>query len=304
MSKKCKRSVKACKMSLNFMLFTSYMKSIFIYSIFCFLLLAFSCSDYENDEFEEIAKIAIREVGNQLLLANQDSTSLVAPVKNIELAKYRLAFQNKLSFNPDSLVSIITYNFEKSELPRLYRVEVKQCEDGEVAYSYQKSANQDKTIVPCSGRVLPFACYYVEVRFINKSNSKYPIEYILFVLGAVIAVFLLFFLIRKKNSTQKIQESYIEIGRFKFYETQNKLIKEAVEISLSKKESELLAILVSSPNTVVTRDELTKRVWEDNGVIVGRSLDTFISKLRKKFKNDDSIKLTNVHGVGYKLEVF
>jgi len=46
-----------------------------------------------------------------------------------------------------------------------------------------------------------------------------------------------------------------------------------------------------------------KKVWEDNGVFVGRSLDTYISKLRKKLKDDDSIKLTNVHGVGYKLEV-
>jgi len=44
-------------------------------------------------------------------------------------------------------------------------------------------------------------------------------------------------------------------------------------------------------------------VWEDNGVIVGRSLDTYISKLRKKLKDDASIKLINVHGVGYKLEI-
>jgi DNA-binding response OmpR family regulator len=46
-----------------------------------------------------------------------------------------------------------------------------------------------------------------------------------------------------------------------------------------------------------------KRVWEDNGVFVGRSLDTYISKLRKKLLADDAIKLTNIHGVGYKLEI-
>ena len=80
-------------------------------------------------------------------------------------------------------------------------------------------------------------------------------------------------------------------------------MKEAIEINLSKKECELLAIFIAKPNQIIKRDELTKKVWEDNGVFVGRSLDTYISKLRKKLKDDTSIKLTNVHGIGYKLEI-
>ncbi|MGB1041616.1 MAG: helix-turn-helix domain-containing protein, partial [Flavobacteriales bacterium] len=62
-------------------------------------------------------------------------------------------------------------------------------------------------------------------------------------------------------------------------------------------------IFAESPNQIVKREELTKRVWEDNGVFVGRSLDTYVSKLRKKLNSDESIKLTNVHGIGYKLEI-
>jgi DNA-binding response OmpR family regulator len=80
-------------------------------------------------------------------------------------------------------------------------------------------------------------------------------------------------------------------------------VKKAKEISLSKKECELLAIFIANPNQIIKRDELMKRVWEDHGVVVGRSLDTYISKLRKILKEDDTIKITNVHGVGYKLEV-
>ncbi|MBV1924661.1 MAG: winged helix-turn-helix domain-containing protein, partial [Flavobacteriaceae bacterium] len=113
-------------------------------------------------------------------------------------------------------------------------------------------------------------------------------------------------LLFKKKQLSKTQEgdsNYALIGLYKFYPEQNKLIKEALEISLSKKECELLAIFVAQPNQIIKRDELTKRVWEDKGVIVGRSLDTYISKLRKKLNEDDSIKLTNVHGVGYKLEI-
>ena len=100
-----------------------------------------------------------------------------------------------------------------------------------------------------------------------------------------------------KNEKQAI------LGSFIFYPEQNKLMQKAKEITLSKKECELLEIFVANENLVVKREDLTKQVWEDNGVIVGRSLDTYISKLRKKLQEDTSIKLTNIHGVGYKLEV-
>ncbi|QTD36251.1 winged helix-turn-helix transcriptional regulator [Polaribacter batillariae] len=90
---------------------------------------------------------------------------------------------------------------------------------------------------------------------------------------------------------------------FQFFPEQHKLVKKSAEISLSKKECELLKIFVANSNKVIKREELTKKVWEDNGVFVGRSLDTYVSKLRKILKEDESIKLINVHGVGYKLEM-
>ena len=110
----------------------------------------------------------------------------------------------------------------------------------------------------------------------------------------------------KRKIRQKLYETNVDstkIGLFQFYPEQNKLVKQATEISLSKKECELLAIFAANPNQIIKRDELTKKVWEDNGVFVGRSLDTYISKLRKKLKEDTSIKIINIHGVGYKLEL-
>ncbi|NBP70070.1 MAG: winged helix family transcriptional regulator [Cytophagia bacterium] len=56
-------------------------------------------------------------------------------------------------------------------------------------------------------------------------------------------------------------------------------------------------------NEPITRDQLLKEGWEDEGVIVGRSLDVFISKLRKKLIKDPKVQITNIHGIGYKLEV-
>ncbi|WP_246431395.1 helix-turn-helix domain-containing protein [Winogradskyella flava] len=284
-------------------------KSIFSFAYFAVVLFFFlivSCSIEENDEFTERVKISLREVGNQLLLSDQDSTSLILPVIALEQSKYSLSFQSELSFQPDDLVSIVHKNFRKSELPKHYRVEVVQCTDSEVAYSYQMSVDEESTIIPCMSRVLPKNCYTIEVRFIRRASSllgKTTIAYIMFF--SVLILFAVIIYKRKKSETKDQSNSgdYIKIGSFQFYAGQNKLIKEAVEISLSKKECELLEIFVANPNQIIKRDELTKRVWEDQGVFVGRSLDTYISKLRKKLKEDDAIKLTNIHGVGYKLEI-
>jgi DNA-binding response OmpR family regulator len=80
------------------------------------------------------------------------------------------------------------------------------------------------------------------------------------------------------------------------------LLIKGEKIAITRKECELLVIFAANLNQIVTREELTKKVWEDNNVFVGRSLDTFISRLRGKLKSDDSIKISNVHGVGYKME--
>lgn len=282
-------------------------------NIFSFLALAIilfttwllSGSGDQHEEFSERVKISLRDVGHQILLSNQDSTSLVLPVVALEKSKYKLSFQQQLSFEPSSLVSIVERSFQKSALPEYYRVEVIQCKDQEVAYSYEMSAEEENTIIPCAGRFLPKNCYTIEVRFTDSTASVFSKQTLLYILIFIVFVPLAFGFYKRKqaNIAEESNSTYAAIGSFQFYPEQNKLVKEAIEISLSKKECELLAIFVANPNQIIKRDELTKKVWEDKGVFVGRSLDTYISKLRKKLKADDSIKLINVHGVGYKLEI-
>lgn len=261
-------------------------------------------SDDQTQGNTEKIKIAMRDVGHQLLLSHQDSTSLVLPVIKINKSTYELSFQKDVSFMPNDLVSILKKNFQKSGLPEYYRVEVIQCADNEVAYSYQISANKENTIIPCAGRQFPENCYLIFVHFtsVTASYSNKTLYFILALSGFLLIV--LGFVKRKPiKMPHDNNEQYTTIGSFQFYPEQNKLVKKAKEISLSKKECELLEIFVAHPNQIIKRDELMKKVWEDNGVFVGRSLDTYISKLRKKLKDDTSIKITNVHGVGYKLEV-
>ncbi|MBT8195742.1 MAG: winged helix-turn-helix domain-containing protein, partial [Bacteroidia bacterium] len=67
------------------------------------------------------------------------------------------------------------------------------------------------------------------------------------------------------------------------------------------KEADLLLLLYNSANTTVERETILIRVWGNDGDYVGRIMDVFISKLRKKLEADTSVKIVNIRGIGYKL---
>ena len=268
----------------------------------------YTTKETEDEDFSERVKISLREVGHQLLLSNQDTTSLVLPIKEKTKFKYEIAFQKKLTIQPDSLVRIIQKSIQKAALPKYYRVEVYPCAIDEVVYSFEVFHKKENDIIPCRGRELPSACYLIDLKFIEKSGVNKVLVWWSIFIFLLLIIMLEVFLFKKRgkenaNTSKIVAEEYTKIGSFYFYQDQNKLVKQTDEIILSKKECELLAIFAAQPNQIIKRETLTKKVWEDNGVIVGRSLDTYISKLRKKLKDDTSIKITNVHGVGYKLEL-
>lgn len=271
-----------------------------------FFILSCSTQNEENIDFSERVKINLRAVGNQLLLVNKDSTSLILPITEIDDFKFQLSFENQLFIEPNTLVESLKKVFEKEGFSENYRVEVVQFLSKEVAYSYEINAETEKTIIPCAGRFLPKNKYLIQVKFLDKTSSSfnYSILFCIFI-PLLLGVFYWKNLDKKKPKSLIVNNDLNAtiLGRFQFYPEQNKLVKEAIEINLSKKECELLEIFVANPNQIIKREELTKKVWEDNGVFVGRSLDTYISKLRKKLKDDENIKLTNAHGVGYKLEL-
>ena len=282
--------------------------SILLLIIIAFLIWFLTTPNKQQKDFSERTKISLRQIGNQLLLAQKDTTSLILPVIKTEDWKYKISFEKELSILPNTLASVVKTNLKQDFYPKNYRISVLHCSNDEVAYSFEINLEEEKTIIPCAGRLLPENCYYIYVNFLEKETNsvlKKGFLYILILLAFLILRNLFFGkknveLILEKNENQ---EKTIELGSFYFYPEQNKLVQKTAEIALSKKECELLEIFVANPNQIIKREELTKKVWEDNGFFVGRSLDTYISKLRKKLKEDDSIKLINIHGVGYKLEI-
>jgi DNA-binding response OmpR family regulator len=103
--------------------------------------------------------------------------------------------------------------------------------------------------------------------------------------------------------TQADKQSFHQFGNC-LLDTTNQTLQVADQlIQLTQKEARLLQIFATYPNQLIARDTIQKAIWEDDGYFVGRSMDVFISRLRKMLKPDAHLKIINVHGTGYKLEV-
>lgn len=73
--------------------------------------------------------------------------------------------------------------------------------------------------------------------------------------------------------------------------------------TLTQKEADVLKLLCSNTHRILKREEILKLIWGDDDYFMGRSLDVFISRLRKYLKNDPQVQIANYHGVGFRLEV-
>jgi len=93
------------------------------------------------------------------------------------------------------------------------------------------------------------------------------------------------------------------IGKFVF-DPENRLLKDSnLEVKLTTKENDLLKLLNKNSNSILDRNYALKKIWGDDSYFNGRSMDVYITKLRKHLKPDPSIQIINEHGKGFKLIV-
>lgn len=95
----------------------------------------------------------------------------------------------------------------------------------------------------------------------------------------------------------------ISIGKFQFYADDLILKSENGSRNLTLKESELIRFFATNQNKVLSRNEILEKIWGNDDYFLGRSLDVFISRLRKYFEADPNIKITNLHGIGFRFSV-
>jgi len=95
----------------------------------------------------------------------------------------------------------------------------------------------------------------------------------------------------------------IQIGKYSF-NLENMTLSEDDNIrTLTLKEAELINYFATNPNKVLSRNDILEKVWGSNDYFLGRSLDVFISRLRKYFSSDPNIKIVNLHGIGFRFSV-
>lgn len=95
----------------------------------------------------------------------------------------------------------------------------------------------------------------------------------------------------------------LPIGEFVFQPEELTLSHNGDARNLTLKEAELIKFFAENPNKVLSRNEILENVWGSNDYFLGRSLDVFISRLRKYFKADQNIKISNLHGIGFRFSV-
>jgi DNA-binding response OmpR family regulator len=104
----------------------------------------------------------------------------------------------------------------------------------------------------------------------------------------------------KKNISPK---NILKISSYTFDYPNQELIHPIEKISLTKKEADIINYLSSNIDTTVKREDILKLVWGDDDYFMGRSLDVYLSKIRKYFRHDSKIEIVNVFAVGFRLVV-
>ncbi len=262
-------------------------------------------------------KVSLRMIGHRVLLSSGDSISRVLPIVK-ENDHYRIQFESEFGFIPEKLVSTVDEVVKKTKLANNYIIEVEKCETRELVYSFKMDVLDKLDIIPCKTRIQPKSCYSLLFMFaekgtiqeipltdtpdsLKKPNTLTNKVYYSIIVIVLVLVAVVFFFVKKSGGKPDIDSNMISLGDYYFDKRNTALLIEHQRIELTNKEADLLLLLYNAVNITVEREVILNRVWGDEGDYVGRTLDVFISKLRKKLEFDAKVKIVNVRGVGYKL---
>ena len=106
-----------------------------------------------------------------------------------------------------------------------------------------------------------------------------------------------------KSQNENHQKDIYTLGKYTFNYPEQKLSINDIDKKLTKKEAALLRLLCIHKGEVLQRNSILRIIWGSDDYFLGRSMDVFITKLRKYLLEDENINISNVHGVGFKLEV-
>ncbi len=265
----------------------------------------------DERQFSQQVNLAMRQTADRLLDLAGDTTRTIPPVEQVGKGEYLLQLESQFSY--DSLPGFLEAALAQYGIHEKYHVAVLDCLDDLLMLGYSK-----ETIgvgqVPCSGRQPLGTCYNLSISFLGRAAKTNNNGWAWWVLGNLAALGILAFFVYKKLKNNQLatqervevpvgNDHLLRIGSTVFDPTNLYVEINDKRQSLTFREAKLLQFFAERPNQVLERDAILAAVWEDEGIMVGRSLDVFVSRLRKILLNDPTLKIANVHGVGYRLEV-
>ena len=294
-------------------------------SAFLFSFIERKESAVQEQQLSEHIQLALRRTAHLLLQQAGDSTSTIAPVEQTSSHKYLVKLEH--NFNYDSLPVFLQNSFDEYDITDKYDVAVRDCRFEALILGYTSFDFQQKGSVACQGRSQNAACLNFTVTFtppFTNNRDASPIKsailtYLLILLVGLMALalaaipyFMAYYdksrtISPPKDETPLLKDitdlHLIYIGNTQFDTKNHLLLIEDVEQKLTFQESQLLLLFCQNKNTLLEREFILKTLWGDDGVLITRSVDVFVSRLRKLLKPDASLKIATVHGRGYRFEI-
>lgn len=124
-------------------------------------------------------------------------------------------------------------------------------------------------------------------------------DYIIKPFDADVLLYKIAVVLKRLEGTISDDNLLIQIGKYSFNPRLREIVLDGVKQLLSPKESALLNLLCDHKNELLSREIALKKIWGDDGYFTTRSMDVFITKLRKYLKDDPSVEIRNIHGSGF-----
>ena len=275
----------------------------------------------EESRFAEDVNLALRFTAHRLLASAGDQTSPIPPVQQIEPEVWSVQMEHY--FDYDSLPPLLRRAFALHHVEGRYNVAVVNCQTEDLTLGYTAITGETTGAIPCGGRDQTAGCYNLRVSFPDRAalpaEAKKTWMWV-----AALAFFLAAYgvyagfksLIKKRGlkkhlteATEKLPEevlpgiTMLRFGQSALDISNQKLLVKGKSRDLTYREAKLLQFFCRHTGQLLSRDLILQSVWGDEGILVGRSVDVFVSRLRKLLKEDETVRLANVHGVGYRLDV-
>ncbi len=263
--------------------------------------------------YEDKINLALRRTGHHLLKSAGDSITEIPPVERIGDNTWRLQLNH--SFDYASLPTMLHQSMGQYGIDVPYEVAVKRCDNKKIQLGYHLNDYLKAGVVPCQDRSETMNCQFIEVSFTTNAAATRSPWFYMWALLTPFAYFLWIRFIKPPSHKKPVltaipvelvaaeREPLLQFGTFKLDFTGQKLIYGDKVHSLTFREAKLLHLFVTHANQILERSVIIEKVWADEGVLVGRSVDMFVSRLRKMLKDDPTIQIVAVHGIGYRLEI-